>query len=65
MSDDGIRQEARDNYGWVEDGENGVTVYGLQDTTAAQNSVLYGAVETQEAPETWYSVFLDPFFGVE
>ena len=65
LSDDGIRQEARDNYGWVEDGENGVTVYGLQDTTAAQNSVLYGAVETQEAPETWYSVFLDPFFGVE
>ena len=65
LSDDGIRQEARDNYGWVEDGENGVTVYGLQDTTAAQNSVLYGSVEEQEAPETWYSVLLDPFFGVE
>ena len=63
-SDEGIKQMARDNYGWVSEGENGVTVYGL-DNTQAGNSALYGAVPAVKAPETWYSVILDPLFGVE
>lgn len=65
QSNAGVEEMAHDKYGWVNEGENSVLVYGLpeDDTIADTNlSIKRGSVE---APETWYSVILDPLFGVE
>ena len=65
QSNAGVEEMAHDRYGWVNEGENSVLVYGLpeDDTIADTNlSIKRGSVE---APETWYSVILDPLFGVE
>lgn len=64
MSEDGIAQTAHDNYNWVEEGENSVVVYGLPEDGSIADTNLYIKRGSVSAPETWYSVFLDPFFGV-
>lgn len=64
-SDEGIEDRARSEYGWVKEGENAVTVKGLdyeEDEVTYKKSVPSGSVE---APQTWYSPFLDFIFGVE
>lgn len=64
-SDEGIEDRARSEYGWVKEGENAVTVKGLNyedDEIRYVKSVPSGSVET---PQTWYSPFLDFIFGVE
>lgn len=62
-TEEGIADEARDQLGWVNPGENAVNVSGLD---AKESAFQANVVSDQvEPPETWYSPFLDPFFGVE
>ena len=63
QTDEGIIQKARETLGWVQRGENAVIVYGTGRTEAELDAdIVPGSVK---APETWYSRFLDPLFGVE
>lgn len=62
-TDEGIKDEAREQLGWVQEGETAVVVEGLdveeeEDTVQAQ--IASGSVK---APETWYSPTLDVIFG--
>lgn len=61
---EGIKQEAREELGWVEPGENVVIVYGSDIThdDDVYADVVSGAVKP---PVTWWSPFFDFFFGVE
>lgn len=62
-TEEGIADEARDQLGWVNPGENAVNVSGLEGKESTfQANVVSDQVKP---PETWYSPFLDPFFGVE
>lgn len=64
-TDEGLEDRAREELGWSKTGEHAVTVYGLGDgegETAFSANIVAGSVE---APETWYSRWLDPLFGVE
>lgn len=62
-TDAGIEDKARSEFGWVKEGENAVSVSGLdvEDESSFTANIVPGSVE---APDTWYS-FLDPLFGVE
>lgn len=63
-TNEGVKDRARQEFGWVEPGEHAVNVYGLdvkQESTFTA-SVVSGSVA---APETWYSKLLDPIFGAE
>ena len=62
---EGVEDRAREELGWVKTGEHAVTVYGIdvsEDDTAFSANIVPGSVE---APDTWYSQWLDPLFGVE
>ncbi len=65
-TDEGVEDRAREELGWVMEGENAVTVRGLssdgEDDEEFSANIVSGSVE---APETWYSKLLDPLFGVE
>lgn len=65
QSDAGVEEMAHDKYGWVTEGENSVLVYGLPEDDAIADTNLYIKRGSVPAPETWYSVILDPFFGLE
>lgn len=62
-TDAGIEDKARSEFGWVKEGENAVSVAGVdtEDDSDFMANIVAGSVE---APDTWYS-FLDPIFGVE
>lgn len=68
QTESGVEQSARDQLGWVRDGERSVYVQGLegsgsdQGTSSTAGSVVPGSVE---APATWYSPLLDVIFGAE
>lgn len=66
-SDSGVEQAAREELGWVMDGETSGAVEGLEqvaeeDVGTIPASISSGSVEM---PSTWYSAVLDPIFGVE
>lgn len=66
QTDAGVENQARDQLGWVKEGEQKGSVQGLDsssDTTPDINANI--ASSSIKAPETWYSSFLDPLFGVE
>ncbi|MDR0514366.1 MAG: septum formation initiator family protein [Coriobacteriaceae bacterium] len=61
----GIEDRAREEFGWVKQGESTATVYGLESTkdeTTYRKGIPEGSVS---APQTWYSPMLDVLFGVE
>ena len=65
-TDEGIEDAARTDLGWVSEGENAVIIQGLpEDTDSGSGTEVHAQVPSSsiEAPETWYSKFLDPFFG--
>ena len=73
QTDSGIEQAAREELGWVMDGEVLATVVGLsstddddeddgEDEAVVSTYISSGSVEM---PETWYSPILDVIFGVE
>ena len=68
-TDSGVEQAAREELGWVMDGETSAVVEGLddedadeEDDSSVQANIVSGSVEM---PETWYSPVLDLVFGVE
>ena len=64
-SDAGMEDRARQQYGWVKQGENAVTVTGLSSEGEPSAAEILRTVTLNDikAPETWYSPVLDPFFG--
>lgn len=64
QTDEGIVQEAREQLGWVREGENAVIVYGVEQsaTSGVNAEIVSGSVK---APVTWYSPVLDVFFGYD
>lgn len=66
QTDAGIENQAHDQMGWVKNGEQAGKVTGIDASegtgSAVRANVVSGSIET---PETWYSPFLDPLFGVE
>ena len=65
QSSEGVEELAHEKYGWVKEGENSVLVYGLANDNTIADTNLYIQRGSVSAPETWYSVILDPLFGVE
>ncbi len=65
-TDSGVEDKAREELGWVTEGETAGVVMGL-DSGDGDPSTLVGNVSSDsiKAPETWYSRFLDPLFGVD
>lgn len=64
-TEEGIADRARERFGWVEEGEQAVNITGLEvsdSTTVLPESIAAGSIQ---APTTWWSEFLDTFFGVE
>ena len=65
-SDQGIEDRAREEFGWVKEGENAATVYGLDSDSNKEvnykKSIPAGSVE---APSAWYTPILDAVFGIE
>lgn len=63
---EGIEDRVRSEYGWVKEGENAVVVTGLRDSEEGYKRLEeLPAVESVQAPDTWYSDVLDPVFGYE
>lgn len=64
-TDEGIEDRAREDYGWVKEGENSVSVSGLSSDRDQSTNASSKADTASEAkvPTTWYSGILDAFFG--
>ena len=67
QTDEGVEAYAREELGWIKEGENAVLVYGLSDGAGqkANNADTQIASGSIPAPETWYSPVLDVIFGVD
>ena len=63
-TDEGVEDRAREEFGWIKDGERAVSVSGItiEEETNFTANILSSDIKP---PETWYSRFLDPLFGVE
>ena len=64
-TDEGVADRARKELGWVKSDEHAVTVRGLEEKEDDSTFTANIVAGSTEAPETWYSVWLDPLFGVE
>ncbi|WP_300628565.1 septum formation initiator family protein [uncultured Adlercreutzia sp.] len=64
QTDAGIEDRAREELGWVKEGEHAVSVSGLEskDRSTFRSNIVS---EDIPLPDTWYSGLLDPLFGVE
>ena len=64
-SDMGMEDRAHQQYGWVKQGDNAVTVTGLAEDKHPSAAEVLRTVTLNDvrAPETWYSPVLDPLFG--
>jgi cell division protein FtsB len=62
---EGIEDRAREEFGWVKEGEEAVNITGLN--ISESSTGLPAAIEagTVRAPEDWWTQTLDEFFGVE
>jgi cell division protein FtsB len=61
---EGIEDRAREEFGWVREGEEAVNITGLvvsESSTGLPTAIEPGSVEV---PETWWTQMLDEFFGV-
>ncbi len=61
-TNEGIEDRAREQYGWVNEGENAVVVTGLGNTSNDSQVTSVTAHNNVTAPETWYSGILDVVF---
>lgn len=66
QTDAGVEARAHEQFGWVKQGEQTANVRGLG-LEKEEASAFHAKIspESVTAPETWYSPFLDAFFGVE
>ncbi|WP_232050940.1 FtsB family cell division protein [Arabiibacter massiliensis] len=65
QTDSGIEARAHEQLGWVKEGEQTANVRGLDLPEEAPTFRANITSDSIETPETWYSPFLDPLFGVE
>jgi len=67
QSAEGIHDRAHELYGWVAAGENSVLIQGLEPSTEGKANGYQAAItpDSIPAPDTWYSPFLDWFFGFD
>ena len=66
VTDEGVEDRVREQYGWVKQGENAVMVSGLSEGDPTPAEVLRTTTLNDiHAPETWYSPVLDKVFGYE
>ena len=67
QSAQGIHDRAHELYGWVGAGENSVLIQGLEPSTEGKTNGYQAAItpDSIPAPDTWYSPFLDWFFGFD
>lgn len=65
MSDEGVEDLAREELGWVAEGEQAVSVSGLDLPDEEANFKANIPPGSVKAPKTWYSEILDFVFGVE
>lgn len=65
QTDSGIEARAHEQLGWVKEGEQTANVRGLDVPEESSTFRANITSDSIEAPETWYSPFLDPLFGVE
>lgn len=63
-TDKGVEDQAREEFGWVKDGEHAVSVSGVE-VEEESNFTANVLSSDIKPPDTWYSGILDPFFGVE
>ena len=67
-TDDGVEDAAREQLGWVMEGETPGVVVGLSDdeghvdSSDVEGSIVAGSIP---APQTWYSPLLDGLFGYD
>ena len=61
----GVEDRAREEFGWVKEGESMAAVTGVDAGEDSSNFTANIVPGTVEAPETWYSEILDPIFGVK
>lgn len=61
-TNEGIEDRAREQYGWVNEGENAVVVTGLDNTSNDSQVTSVTSHNNVAAPETWYSGILDVVF---
>lgn len=64
-SSEGIEDRARKELGWVKEGENAVTVYGVASENNPSSYVKSIPAGSVEAPNSWYTPVLDFLFGVQ
>ena len=66
-TDEGIMDIAREEYGWVREGEQAVIVEGLDDDDEPVDSAVHTSIvpSSVKTPDTWYSGFLDVVFGYD
>lgn len=64
-SETGMEDRAREQYGWIKQGDNAITVTGLSEDKDLSAAEVLRTVTLNDvrAPETWYSPVLDPLFG--
>jgi len=65
---EGIEDRARSDYGWTMQGEQGGTVYGLDSSDSSSTTppaTADAVADGVQAPQYWYTGFLDALFGVK
>ncbi|MDO5117759.1 MAG: septum formation initiator family protein [Eggerthellaceae bacterium] len=67
QSAEGVHDRAHELYGWVGADENSVLIQGLERSTEGKANGYQAAItpDSIPAPDTWYSPFLDWFFGYD
>lgn len=65
QTSNGIKNQARDQLGWIELGEQIAVVEGMNANQSSANIKPRIMSEDIKPPETWYSSLLDPLFGVK
>jgi cell division protein FtsB len=61
----GIENRAREEFGWVKEGEEAVNITGLGATTSSTRLPATIEPGSVEVPKTWWTETLDEFFGLE
>lgn len=62
---EGIEDWARQEFGWVREGEKAVNITGLLITESSLGLPFSVEPGTVKAPDTWWTEILDRLFGVE
>jgi cell division protein FtsB len=61
---EGIEDRAREEFGWVREGEEAVNITGLNVSESSTGLPLAVDPDTVRAPENWWTQTLDEFFQV-